>query len=60
MKNTMINTMIINQLNEVVDSIASRNNSGGNIPSSLSKKVGLALSVLTSDKGELYSTDFIG
>ena len=30
MKNTMINTMIINQLNEVVDSIASRNNSGGN------------------------------
>ena len=39
MKNTMINTMIINQLNEVVDSIASRNNSGGNIPSSLSKKV---------------------
>ncbi len=56
----MINTMIINQLNEVVDSIASRNNSGGNIPSSLSKKVGLALSVLTSDKGELYNTDFIG
>ncbi len=60
MKNTMINTMIINQLNEVVDSIARRNSIGGNIPSSLSKKVGLALSVLTSDKGELYNTDFIG
>jgi len=60
MKNKMINTMIINQLNEIVDSIARRNSSGGNIPSSLSKKVGLALSVLTSDKGELLTTDFIG
>ena len=60
MNNKMINTMIINQLNDVVDSIASRNSSGGNIPSQLSKKVGLALSILTSDKGELYTTDFVG
>ena len=60
MNNKMVNTMVINQLNEIVRTIASKNVNGEVIPTKLSKKVGLALSVLTSDKGDLSYTDFVG
>ncbi len=56
----MVNTMVINQLNDIVRTIASKNVNGEVIPTKLSKKVGLALSVLTSDKGDLSYTDFVG
>ena len=55
MNNTMVNQMVIDTLDNVVEQI--RNNGNSNKSPKLIKKVGLALSVLTSDKGSLSHSD---
>tara|TARA_Y100000592_G_scaffold60368_1_gene94369 strand:- start:1863 stop:2045 length:183 start_codon:yes stop_codon:yes gene_type:complete len=60
MKNTMLNKVVVNQLNDVVRVITSKTYNGENIPLKMTKKVGLALSILTSDNGDLTSSDFVG
>ena len=60
MNNKMVNTMVIQSLNEVVNQINRVNGNtthGRTVPTKLIKKVGLALSVLTSNKGELSPYD---
>lgn len=56
----MLNKVVVNQLNDVVRVITSKTYNGENIPLKMTKKVGLALSILTSDNGDLTSSDFIG